>query len=950
MDNTEAGGIAEVVGRSEHAETSRPAITPTLVVGLGGTGTSAIRCLKRRLVWLWHRNDIERDLDRRPDDVDPTVWQEEIWRRYEVAGGPPSIQLLAVDTLPWMNRAGQVYLCRHEYVYLGGYNATAVLRHLRDHPEICDWWGWETSRPGQIHSGARQIRAIGRLSLYRRYREFWSQLRPKIDKICSIDARQMTEDKEYPVAPSGATKRAYVITSICGGTGAGVYLDVAARLRSHFLENAIITGIFALPSVFLAELQSELQQERIQANAYAALKEINHYQSHAFEQWLPGEERVSVEPLFNRLYLVERQNKAGESLNSINDVCQLIANQVFLESMTDVGSRVWEYDVNVTMERRQKGERTMSYVFSSFANSSLLVPRDQILNYCELRYAEELISSGISRELTADEHNDLNAKAQTVLGTVEQLVASALGASGGLLEEPGSEGEELLQESEGAAASHPQTPAVSASGPLEQLMQDENRAVQAYGLNGGLYLAQLLTKGLTKRLENCRQQQSQQSAEVSRVEEELQNALIHRPWYVRWNVPPISFFTRAARQAYEHRVNALRNSRDTARGQLADLSRKSEQWMHLQATMAPLEGQFKARRELLSRVSKERIRLEIDRLFKGSKVVEQQPYEMLRMVLTQEYIAQTVWPEVGRECLAMRRPHDTARLLAKPCVSQVRVVTSTITQAGTLQHLSTLALVPCDLEPLMRLIRQVARQATSEAIPEDRLHIRRFLEDPRFAIQSRLRDFFNRCEPFWSYDLDLGGLSESYLEKVVLAGVRDANDPAWGYLLRDFTDFTLVDTDDPTRIDACRIEHGLPINYLKVLQELKNRYDEFYRQDAGPMHLDKRWEPDGTAALPELIGNPPRRDEKGPVMPDSGSNGGAPTSSKLPAAPGPHAADSKAGPGGTPPPSGAPPERSAIDKGVPIADETSGAGGAPAPGPKGGSDAPKPGPSAESWA
>lgn len=937
MDYTEAGSLAEVPGHREHAETSRPAITPTLVLGLGGTGTTTIRCLKRRLVWLWHRKEIEADLERRPDHFDPIVWQEEIWRRYEVAGGPPTIQLLAVDTIPWMNRAGQVYLCRHEYAYLGAYNATTVLRNLENHPETEAWWGWERSRPGQIHSGARQIRAIGRLSLYRRYRELWSQLWPRVDKISHIEARQETEKKGYPVAPAGAAKRIYIITSLCGGTGAGIYLDLAARLRACFREMAIITGIFALPSVFLAELQSELQQSRVQANAYAALKEIDYFQSHAFESWLPGEERVEVEPLFTRLYLVERQNKAGESLNSVADICQLIANQVFLESMTDVGSQVWEYDVNATMERRKKQDRVVSYVFSSFANSSLLVPRDQMLSFCELKYTAELIALGLARELTADERNDLNAEARTALGHLEQVVAEAVGQGAALAGGDELGGEELLIDEEGAAPTvEPQAP-VSALGPLEQLAQEENRAILSYGLNGGLFLAQLLAKSLEKRLEDCRKMQELQTQEVDRLDRELQQALTNRPLSVRLNVPPFSLFTRAARQAYERRIAALRRSLEAARGRLEDLNRERAQWSLVQATMDPLVRQFEARLQLLLRIGKERVEVETKRLFQGTKIAEQRPYEMFRMVLTEEYITQTLWPEVQQTGLALRRRHDVTTLLQPPLdaslprICEVCVVTSSIRRAGAMEYQSTLEIAPCDIEPLWGRVRRVARQAVGQFIKDDMLYIRRFLEEPRFAIQSRLRDFFNRCEPFWRYDLDLGGFSEKELEQVSLAGVHNTADPAWKYLLRDFTgDFTLVDTDDPTRLDACRIEHGLPVEFLQVLPELKKKYDEFYRQDAGPMHLDARWEPDGSAPLPELIGCPPSREEEEPPTPVPGGGEGpvrpAPTAGGQSGTGGPH----DAGAGTAPEGPGADAEPFVVDKGTPIEDEhATGAGEAP---------------------
>ncbi|MCL6430588.1 MAG: hypothetical protein K6V36_06955 [Anaerolineae bacterium] len=846
-------------------ESSKPTLAPTLVIGLGGTGTEVVRFLKRRLVWLWHRQEIEQELARCPRHIDPLVWQEEIWRRHEFEGGPPIIQLLAVDTCPWANRAGQVYLCRHEYAYIGGYNALKVLRRIAEdpssHPEISDWWGRTdlSLRDGQIHSGAKQIRAVGRLSLYRRYREFWSQLWPKIDQISSIQARQDTEKKGYPVAPSGETRRVYIVSSLCGGTGAGIFLDVAARVRTYLKETAIITGIFALPSVFLAELQSDIQRGRIQANAYAALKELNYFQNNPLEVQLPGEEREPAVPLFTRLYLVERQNKAGESLNSRHDVSQLIANQIFLESMTDIGSEVWARDVNVTLERRRKGGRLVSYVSSSFANSSLLLPRDQMVTYCELKYVDQLISGlAPDREgLGAQMENDLNMEARLAFERLAQVVGRIV--RGPSATPPVLPTAPLSLPSLGqAGGAGPSAPAASAGGAIEQLEQEVNKATGQYALTGGLYFIERLSERIAEQVEACRLEQERREQELQKAQEELHKLASRRPW-VEHIPQPFSALVRPRRAAYQRQLTTSQRNLARAQGGRNEAVALREQWIRLQTALSPLQIQIAARWETVRRIREEEIGLGVRRLFQEGTVREQQPYEMFTMVVGREYIEEALWPQIQRQHLAARLLQDVRLLLEDPNLCRVRVVPSPVTEAGTREHPPALELVPSETETLTRLLRSTARRAVEQAIPSEALHMYTFLRSPHSAIQTRLRDFFNRCQPFWRYDLDRGGLSESDLERVVLVGVRNAADPDWKYLLSDFSDFEMVDTDDPARLDACRIEHGLPIDYLESLPEMKRRYDEFFRDEAGPLHLDYRWEPDGELALPELIGDPPRR-------------------------------------------------------------------------------------------
>lgn len=851
----------------EDSPRSKPSITPTLVIGLGGTGTDTVRLLKRRLVWLWRRQEIEAEMEKVPRGMDPQVWYGEVWQRFEIEGGPPIIQVLAVDTWPWTNRAGQVYLNHHEYAYIGGYNANKVLHNLDNHPEIADWWRWgeDQIRPGQIHSGARQIRAIGRLSFYRRYREFWARVEPQIARITSIQARQDTENRGYQVAPSVATKRVYVISSLCGGTGAGAYLDIAARLRAYFEESAVITGIFVLPSAIIPELRSDLQKDRVRANAYAALKEIEYFQSHAYRLWLPGDDPVSVSPLFNRLYLVERENKAGEGLNSMKDICQLTANQVLLEGLTDVGSRVWEYDVNVTMERRERGGRLVAFNFSSFANSSLIVPHVQMLEYLDLTYARQLVTQGLLRELSPEDENQIGAEVQAALGRLRGMVVrSGAGSGEGPLDDEEYD-EEAIEE---GVPSHVQ-PGRSRIAPLEQLMQEVNGLAQRYGLRGAFHFTRRLGEEVGSRLQEAKRAVTRQKSDIEGIGQDLRRLRMSQPWYVRWNVWPLSLLTGAATRAHRQQVATLERRERELEGQLEELMARRDGWDRLDASIGPLAGPIEGRIQAIKRIEDSVIRLDMKRLFESRLLTDQPPYEMLTMVLGEKYIRERLTQEVASGGLNQRFGEDVRQLLQDPLVCQVRLEVSSVPEAGTGRYPTTLALAPCYAGKLENTLKQVAARAVHETTPPELFHVRRILETPDTGFQTRLRDLFTRCQPFWRYDLDAGGLSENDLEQVVLSGVAESDDRSWTYLLRDFPDFQVVETDDPTRIDACRIEHGLPIQYLGVLGQLKSKYDEFLSEHAGPMQLDARWEPGQDDALPDLIDVAPGpMDGEGPSSQD----------------------------------------------------------------------------------
>ena len=853
-------------------EREMPTVTPTLVIGLGGTGTGAIRYLKRRLVWLWHREEIEREMDRIPPGVESSAWHKEVWRRFEMEGGPPVIQLLAVDTVPWSNRPGEVYLNDFEYAYIGGYNATRVLENLERHPEIAEWWQWDPkdARPGQIHSGARQIRAIGRLSFYRRYRAFWDKLKPRIDQMTSLQAKQDMQDRRYQVATAGETKRVYIITSLCGGTGAGCFLDVAACLRgiAHFSEASIITGMFALPSVFIPELASDLQRDRVRANAYAALKEIAHFQSNPFRLWLPGETRVEVPILHNRLYLVERVNRAGESLNSIDDIKQLIANQVFLESITDVGSRIWEYDVNVTMERRQTDGRVRSYIFSSFANSSLVVPRDDMQEYCELRYAGEIIREVLLRELTPDDRNQLNADALLTLRRLERLVAGDSGES--------EQEEEVEEEEEGAWVEEGASSPTITSGrqrriaPLEQCRQDLNRVIQEHGLPGAIHFLEVTTEGINGWVNRTRGQVSSLADQLERNTARRNNRETSPPRLAALsNVPLLSVFVRPLVRRYRNELAALRRAIDATEGNLTHATRQRDGWARLQDVLKPLPGQLNGRADLLRGVLEQQIERDIKRLFSTNRPTDQSPFEMFTILLGRAYIEQKLFPSL-RTSLGQQLEVDARILLGRREICQVQQVTARHQTAGTDRFETILQVVPVDQVKLALTIESVARQTVRPHLDHSHpelLQIRNILRTGGSRIRTRLRDLFTRCQPFWRYDLDIGGHSETDMEEIVYAGVAEKDNRDWGYLLRDYGGFELAETDDPTRIDACRVVHGLPVEYLESLPDMKSRYDRFVRECSGPLHLDGRWEPDGQDSLGEIVLDLPGESHDDPDYP-----------------------------------------------------------------------------------
>ena len=197
---------------------TRPTIYPTLVVGVGGMGTNTVRAVKRRFRNTWGGDQL-----------------------------PGMIQLLALDTEPLVNRLDQEPLFADEFAYMGKFDATRLVDNLDQHPEIARWWNYPTIPLGYIHNGAKQLRPIGRLSFFRNYVTFKQLLETKLTNLDKIRDMETAQNRGFPVV--GNFQLIYVVSSLCGGTGAGMFLDTVHRIRAQVRNNARIVGVFYLPDV-----------------------------------------------------------------------------------------------------------------------------------------------------------------------------------------------------------------------------------------------------------------------------------------------------------------------------------------------------------------------------------------------------------------------------------------------------------------------------------------------------------------------------------------------------------------------------------------------------------------------------------------------------------------------------------------------------------------------------
>src|SRR5665811_887753 len=115
-------------------------------------------------------------------------------------------------------------LSQDEFLYASDFNMDFYVgpEFIDRHPAIRTWWrGYENLAMRNIKAGAGQKRPVGRLALFVRREEVVARVKEQVQRI--FNSKVFGElPKEYRKSIN-----LYVVSSTCGGTGTGQFIDLA---------------------------------------------------------------------------------------------------------------------------------------------------------------------------------------------------------------------------------------------------------------------------------------------------------------------------------------------------------------------------------------------------------------------------------------------------------------------------------------------------------------------------------------------------------------------------------------------------------------------------------------------------------------------------------------------------------------------------------------------------
>ena len=196
---------------------------------------------------------------------------------------------------------------------------------LASNRHIAEWFDpllAETAKGMEIAQGAGQIRPIARLVAWGNRDGMVALFNRAYSRVTEMRGEDSTKR-----LITGTKVNVVICGSFAGGTGAGIFLDVAAMVRDS-QPTATLTGMFLLSDVF-ASLDGDAA---VKANGYASLAELNHYATHPYRvRWSQDAAPLEIPVLFDRVCVFGAENEGGQKIRRAADAYDMVGEALFLD-------------------------------------------------------------------------------------------------------------------------------------------------------------------------------------------------------------------------------------------------------------------------------------------------------------------------------------------------------------------------------------------------------------------------------------------------------------------------------------------------------------------------------------------------------------------------------------------------------------------------------------------
>ncbi len=206
----------------------------------------------------------------------------------------------------------------------------------------------------------------------------------------------------------GSKIRIMIVSSLSGGTGSGMFIQVALWLRKFFSESEItIRGIFLLPDVFVSTLKdirtNKDKKVRHYCNAYAAIRELNTITKIKKGNAVDLSEKIAIGDLFDSIrdkdsgksvydfaFFIDDRDERGVRLKGIAEYEKMVAQLVYMQLYAPMKDDMYSEEDNFFLPFESNPEP----LYGSCGTSKAVYPTDSVKAYCAIRALQDSLTSG----------------------------------------------------------------------------------------------------------------------------------------------------------------------------------------------------------------------------------------------------------------------------------------------------------------------------------------------------------------------------------------------------------------------------------------------------------------------------------------------------------------------------------------------------------------------------
>ena len=319
----------------------------------------------------------------------------------------PLLKLLSIDSderqdslvIETATEKRKIGLDEHTEIKRIGSDGLDYTLSLDEFPEIKEWYPNsknEWLNPNSLRDGCHQHKPVGRFVFAWNAQKLRETLYDILGSTITVGETRANGIGDQELRPF---TNVFICGSVCGGTGAGLFLDIANLVRfvaKQAGRQVFNYGLMALASVF----DNMPSIEYCRANTYASLIELDHFQnplnySSERRRFYPAYRNIGLKQWnyrdssnnrsFDYPYLFDRTNENGISFSSPSEFAGMAARFIYLLTGSDVAAEWQSVSNNMWTQLGTDRELEKPIRYASSGNTSIVYPRRKIIQLCSFK-------------------------------------------------------------------------------------------------------------------------------------------------------------------------------------------------------------------------------------------------------------------------------------------------------------------------------------------------------------------------------------------------------------------------------------------------------------------------------------------------------------------------------------------------------------------------------------